>query len=764
MKKQRPFPAPCGASFALGAATLLTFAALSFPASAQEATDELETTVVQSEPVAPAPAPRPAPAPAPRPAPAPAPVIDEPPLILDDEAPLLATEMTAFRTDTPLIDIPQSVSIFTEERIDDQGFTSLGEIVDYTPGLNNTQGEGHRDAIVFRGVRSTADFYLDGVRDDVQYIRPLYNIEQVEIMRGPSALYFGRGGTGGIINRVMKKPVIGEEFAEGEFGIDTFGATITQFDWNHSFGGGGFESGKGGKGLVAEPTGAIRLNTFYETLENHRDFYDGERFGINPTVAFQLNSDTRLDLSYEFNNHERFIDRGIPTGADGLPATALNGIVYGDPDQNISQFESHDIRATLSHDFSDSWKGRVTAFYGRYDKFYQNFYASGYNQANNRVTLDGYADNTARESLVFSGDLIGEFDTGSIEHKLLIGAEFINTSSDQYRFDSFWDTTRDDNEVFNASTLQLRGGAGINAAGRLATNNFTTALADDTRVDVETYSVFLNDEIALSDHLDFILGARFDQFDIEVFDVVTGQTLGRTDEEISPRAGLVVKPTETVSLYGSYSESFLPRSGEQFSDLGGGANALDPDTYTNLEAGVKVEIQPNLFLNLALFEIEESSPEVDATNPGALVIVDSQTSGFEAELSGYVTDRWSVFTGYTYLDGEQVNQNGPTGLRLRELPEHMFSFWNRYQLTDRFGVGLGVVFQDDSFIDNGNTAQLPDYTRVDAAAYYQLTDKTSIQLNIENLFDTEYYPTSHANHQVTVGRPISAAVSVRSVF
>lgn len=780
MKINRPF-SPRWSCSRIAAATTLLFVALSLPAAGQddeapassaeqgealpqepESVGELEETVVQAERPVQQPAPQPAPAPAPASAPpvVPEPVVEEP-LVIDDEAPLLATEMTAFRTSTPLIDVPQSVSIFTEERIEDQGFTSLGELVDYTPGLNNTQGEGHRDAIVFRGVRSTADFYIDGVRDDVQYYRALYNVDQVEILRGPSALYFGRGGTGGILNRVLKKPVVGENFTELEFGVDTFGATLSQIDWNLTPSAGGYESGKG---ILADPSTALRLNAFYETLDNHRDFFDGERFGVNPTVAYELGPDTRLDLSYEYNDFYNFIDRGIPTGANGLPVASLSGVVFGDPNQNFSDFQAHVFRSTLSHNFSDAWKGRVTAFYGQYDKIYQNYYASGYNPVADLVTIDGYVDTTARENLIFSGDVIGEFETGNVGHKLLVGAEFINTSSNQNRFNTFWNTTRDDEEVFGASNFRLRGGSGINAAGQLATNSFNTDLNDDTRVDLDTYSVFINDEIALSEHVDVILGARFDRFDIEVFDAVANQTLGRTDEEISPRAGLVFKPVETLSFYGSYSESFLPKSGEQFSDLGGGADALDPNTYSNLEGGMKLEVRPNLFLNLAGFQIEESSPEVDTANPGSLVIVDTQTKGFEAELAGYVNDRWSVFTGYTYLNGEQVNQAGATGLRPRELPEHMFSFWNRYQVTDRLGLGLGVIFQDDSFIDNANTAQLPNYTRVDAAAYYRLCENTVLQLNIENLFDTEYFPTSHSTHQVTVGRPISAAISIRSTF
>ena len=133
---------------------------------------------------------------------------------------LYTDQVNALRTPTPIIDVPQSLSIATIDQISQQGFTSIGEIVNYTPGVNTSQGEGHRDAIVFRGVRSTADFFIDGVRDDVQYYRPLYNLEQVEILRGPNALFFGRGGTGGILNRVTKKGLIGASLLSYQAGFD----------------------------------------------------------------------------------------------------------------------------------------------------------------------------------------------------------------------------------------------------------------------------------------------------------------------------------------------------------------------------------------------------------------------------------------------------------------------------------------------------------------------------------------------------------------
>ena len=713
--------------------------------------DQLPPTVVTgrtADPAPAAPAPRPsAPRVVPTPPPAPlAPV--EPPLVVDT---LLMNEVTAFRTGTPLIDIPQSVSIFSEERIQDQAFTSLGEIVDYTPGLTSSQGEGHRDAIVFRGVRSTADFYIDGVRDDVEYFRPLYNIERVEILRGPSALYFGRGGTGGILNRVSKKPIIGEPTSEGgsytdpnfrnyEVSVDSFGANISQLDVNQSL----------------NDNSAFRLNTFYEYLNNHRDFFDGNRIGVNPTYAVELGPDTRLDFSYEFSDHEQFIDRGIPS-ANGFPVRALAGRVFGDSELNVADFRANTFRTMINHSFSDQWKGRVSVFYGDYDKSYSNYFPTAYNATTNNVTMAGYVDNTARQNLIFSGDIIGEFETSGMEHKVFLGTEFINTSSDQDRFNAVWNGAN----TFNATNFSLRNGTGINSLGNTVTGRYT-ALNDDTRVTIDTASVFFQDEISMGEYFDLVVGGRFDSFDIEVFDAKNGGTLSRKDQQFSPRYGLVAKPYEDISVYGSYSESFLPRSGDQFADLGGGRNALEPNTYSNLEAGINWDLNENLSLRTAAFKIEESSPQV--SGPGTLVVVDSEITGFEAQLTGYLTEDWFLSTGYSNLNGEQVNVNGPTGLKPRELPRNSFSIWNKYQATERLGLGLGVVYQDDSFATLNNRVTLPSFTRVDAAVFYQLSEKTRLQLNIENLFDTDYFPNSHDAHNITVGRPINAAFSIRSSF
>lgn len=656
---------------------------------------------------------------------------------------LYSDQVNALRTPTPVIDVPQSLSITTSDYIALRGFDSVSDIIEYTPGVNTSQGEGHRDAIVFRGVRSTADFYVDGVRDDVQYYRPLYNVEQLEILRGPNALLFGRGGAGGILNRVTKKGIIGQDFNAYSFSIDTFGGADVKWDNN----------------TALTEQSAFRLNAYYESFDNHRDFYEGDAYGVNPTLKYQLSDRTTVDVSYEYLDQERFIDRGIPTGANNKPVEAFDEIVFADPQLNTSALEAHVIRAILQHKISDTLKANLTASYGDYDKMYKNLYASDYNQAltPNRVELDGYLDTATRQNTVLSGNLIGELETGNVEHTLLFGAEYMHTSSDQDRFNALWSTSGGDTEEFTINRpLAINGGTGVNADGLPTTVDFTTDLNDDTSTELNVFSLYLQDEIKLTDQLQLVLGARFDSFDIEVKDNEPGGTDGsQKDEEITPRGGIIYKPQEDISIYASYSQTFLPQSGEQFADLGDAG--LDPDEFTNLEAGVKWDFTQRLSLTTAVFQIEQDLVQDDGA--GGSESLETVISGFEAEIRGRITERWTVTAGYSYLEGELDNGNTPA-----ELPENMLSIWSSYQLTEKLGLGLGATYQDSSYITNNETAELPSYLRFDAAAYYQISDNLRLQLNIENLLDETYYPNAHSTHQASVGAPINASFSISGRF
>lgn len=666
---------------------------------------------------------------------------------------LYSDRVNSVKTPTPIIDVPQSLSITTAEQITQQGFDSISDIILYTPGVTQSQGEGHRDAVVFRGVRSTAGFFVDGVRDDVQYYRSFYNLEQVEILRGPNALLFGRGGTGGILNRVTKKGIIGEQFTSVQASVDTFGAFSGQIDVNAGLG----------------DNAALRVNAYYENLNNHRDFFDGDRFGINPTLRFNVGQKTRLDLSYEYINNDRFIDRGIAS-IGGVPAQQLVDITFADPDNNFTIFESHVLRANVQHDFSDKLKGNFTASWGDYDKVYSNLFPVGFDAATNAISLDGYIDTTQRQNFVLAGNLVGDFHTGSIGHTILFGGEFIDTSNNNDRFNAFFDTSQDDVESFLAvRPLAINNFTGINAAGNPTTFAFSD-LNDDTEADVTVYSIYIQDEIEVTDWFNLVIGGRFDSFDITVDNVETfinagtRDILSRRDSDFSPRLGVILKPQENISFYGSFSESFLPRSGEQFADINPPDDALDPNIFQNLELGLKWDFIPRLSFTAAVFEIQQSAPQVADSDAGTLDIIDSEIQGFEAQIQGYVTDAWYISAGYSYLDGNQEDNMGNEGNRLRELPENTFNLWSSYQITLKFGIGAGLTYQDESFADNGNNVTLPSFTRIDVAAFYDISDMLRIQVNIENLTDTEYFPNAHTANNITVGAPLTARFTISGRF
>ena len=651
---------------------------------------------------------------------------------------LYADQVNALKTPVPVLDVPQSVSIVTDEDISKQGLREISDIVRYIPGVNSSQGEGHRDAVVFRGIRSTADFYMDGVRDDVEYFRSLYNLEQVEVLRGPNALLFGRGGTGGIINRVTKKAVIGEEFGSVDVGTDTFGSLDLAYDYNVS----------------STDDSAFRINIHTDSLANHRDFYNGERTGVNPTMRFVMSDDTTLDLSYEYIDHERFIDRGVPT-INGTPDESLIDIVFGTPEINTTTVEATIFRGTLSHVFSDTRKGNLTIHSSSFEKMYQNLYASGYDGT--LVTMDGYRDPTQRDKLIISGNMVNEIKVGSVKHTILLGAELIDTENNNLRYDTFWSTTSDDNEVFDITRPM---DFTVNADGIATSVDFATTLKSKTSSDIKVTSLYMQDQIDITDNIKLMIGGRHDSFDITVADIKNMTSESRKDTEFSPRAGLVFKPSEEMSLYWSFSQSFLPRSGEQYKALSATSARLDPDVFESNEIGLKYDISPRLNLTLSYFNSEQTRAERDNDTGENSEVRGLTVDGLEVQLKGQLADRLDVMVGFSSLDGETSSGGEP-----REIPDHTFSLYAKYQVNDKYGWAFGMTRQGESKIkDNNPDLVLPEYTRLDLGGYYKLSNGLELQVNIENLNDELYFPHSHSTHQASVGEPFNARISIRKEF
>ena len=653
---------------------------------------------------------------------------------------LASNSVTATKTDTPLIDIPQTINVVTREQLDDQAHHSLADILRYIPGTTVGQGEGNRDQITLRGQNTTADFFLDGVRDDVQYYRGLYNIERVEILKGPYALIFGRGGGGGIINRVQKSPVIDDFIYAGPASINSFGAYDASVDLNTPLSG----------------AAAVRINAVYESLDSHRDYVGGERYAGNPYVAFNLNDAWKFGFSYEYVNDARTTDRGIPSIATGAgqpnrPISGYRDQFFGTPGVNRTQFEAQIAKLRLDGQLATNLSFSGTMLYGDYDKTYVNVYANGAASAQNgTVALAAYSDPTQRENFIAQGNLIWDVETGPLAHKILIGAEYGDQQSANRRF----------NGALSSSTLNLANPVFPTVAFNMVTR--------DTVSDVTFSSVYVQDQISLGDHIDVVAGLRYDSFDISGTDLLPAidRPFARKDDKISPRLGVIFKPQENISLYSSYSQSFLPRSGDQFLSLTVSQENLAPEKFTNYEIGAKWDVQPNLNLTLAVFQLERSNATTpDPLNPLASInIGKTRTQGVELAATGKITSLWQVHGGYSYQDAKLVGNNS---VRLGQVPKHQASLWNRYDLHPNFAVGLGIIHQSSQFAairTTTNTTKLPAFTRIDAALFYDVSDTVQLQMNVENLFDANYYSDAHNNNNISTGAPINGSFTIRAQF
>jgi catecholate siderophore receptor len=649
--------------------------------------------------------------------------------------------VTATKTDTPLLDVPQSIHVVTREQLDDQAHYSLGEVLRYVPGTTVGQGEGNRDQITLRGQNTTADFFLDGVRDDVQYYRGLYNVERVEILKGPYALIFGRGGGGGIINRVQKSPVGDETFGSARASVNSFGGWDLSGDINIS---------------LSDKT-ALRINSTYEAIESNRQFVDGNRFAINPYLGVDLTDDWKLGFSYEYVNDDRVNDRGVPSIATGvgLPNTPIRGYdrqFFGVPGLNRTTLEAHIGKLRIDGQLADNLRFTSTVLYGDYDKLYVNAFANGAATSQmGTVVLDAYSDPTKRENLIAQANLIWDVATGPLEHKLLFGVEYGDQNTANKRL----------NRVFTPSNV-------FSLSNPIFPSITFTTPSRDTASDVKFFSAYAQDQVSLGEHFDVVVGLRYDSFEIKGTDFIplVDRAFGRSDKKVSPRVGLIWKPQENISVYSSYSQSFLPRSGDQFVTLTTTQENLAPEKFTNAEIGAKWDIIPNLNVTAAVFQLDRSNATTpDPVNPlTSINIGKTRTKGIELAATGRVLPNWQVSAGYTYQDAAL---RGNDGVRLGQVPKHQASLWNRYDFSDAIGVGLGVVHQSSQFAairTSATTTKLPSFTRVDAALYFDVSETIELQANVENLFDADYFSDAHNNNNITPGAPVNGRLTVRVKF
>lgn len=689
----------------------------------------------------------------------------------------------ATKTNTPIVNIPQSVDVVTKEFIKDNDFQALTDVTRYVPGVAIHQGEGNRDELVIRGVDSSANFFVNGFRDDIQYYRDLYNTQSIEVLKGPSALIFGRGAGGGLVNRTLMEA----DWTTVREATVTVGSYLDRRI--------AVDVGQGINQNVA-----ARFNAFYEQSDTFRNFGHFERYGINPTLSFKPTDDTRIKLSYEYYHDERLADRGnpsqsknnaVPTAANAMamrfnpaePFVSDRSAFFGSPVYNGTHVDLQRAEATIDHDFGNGLTVRNATQYANYLRGYRNIYPGGptsasivgpatlagaVNIAQTSFNLAAYENATNRNNLFNQTDFTYKVMTGPVKHTFTFGTEFGLQAGLAQRDTGYFPAT-----------------SGVGFTNSVAMNPFaptyfgpvsffhTVGVAGQTdassRSDLSVSSGYVQDQIELTRWLHLIGGVRYDRFDFTALDQNTNATRSRVDEKVSPRAALIFKPIDDVSVYGSYSISYLPASGDQFSALTDGTLILEPQKFENKEIGVKWNVNPKLIFTAAAYElIRTNVPIADPNRAGFFLPSGShRIQGFETQLKGTITPEWQAVLGYAYTDARISSNTSTTivaGNVVQLVPLHQVSLWNKYQFTPMWAGSVGVIYFSDSFASSDDTVKLPAWVRVDAGIHATINETWKAQLNIENIFDTLYWATADGNNNLSPGQGRTFRLSATAKF
>ena len=645
---------------------------------------------------------------------------------------------TATRTATRLLDVPQSVTVVTKELMQDQLMMSVGDVMRYVPGVSVHQGENNRDQIIVRGNSSSADFYIDGVRDDVQYYRDLYNTERIEALKGPNAMIFGRGGAGGVVNRVMK-----------DAGFRPLGEISLQ---------GGMHGNKRVTGDFGRPVSeklALRINGMFEDSDSFRDHVTLNRKGLTPTVTFEPTRATTISARYEYLDDSRIADRGI-TSYQGRPANVPDSTYYGDPDQSHVQ-----ATVNLASGLVEHRRGAMTVrnhtLMGMYDRSYQNFVPGAVTPNMSQVALSAYNNATQRTNFFNQTDVTYTATTGWVRHTLLAGTEFGLQGTDNFRNTGYFN---------NAATTVL---VPFSAPTISTPVTFRQGATDaDNHLDTKVAAAYVQDQAELSSHLQVVGGLRFDRFDLTYHNNRNGDELQRVDDLVSPRLGVVIKPIEPMSIYSTYSVSYLPSSGDQFSSLTVITEQVKPEKMTNYEVGAKWDLRARVSAQAAVYRLDRTNTRsTDPKDPTRIAQTGSQrTNGFELGINGSPRQGWKIAGGYAYQDAFVTSATvaAAAGAQVAQVPHHSFSLWNYYQITPQLSGGLGLLQRSDTFATIDNSVTLDGYTRADAAVYFSPNGAWRLQANVENLLGTRYYTNADSNTNISPGFPRTLRLAVTTTF
>ena len=622
------------------------------------------------------------------------------------------------------------------------------------PGVSLSHGDGQRDQVFIRSFSAIADQFVDGVRDDALYFRDLSNIERIEVLKGPSAVLYGRGSSGGLINRVTKKPIFSESSGDVTLNLGSYGLTRLSSDIN----------------LTLGEAVAFRLNLAKEDSDSYRNQQFVDRHSIAPSMAFKFSADTKLLLQYTNAKDKRVTDFGIPA-LNGRPVDVAVGTYYGsskarEDDTSTSNVNSY--AAVLEHRFSQDFSLKNTT------RLY-NYKLDRYNTLSNGNTNPTALTIQLSRSAIFrneSGwfnqtDLTYKTSLGGMKHEILFGAE---VGQQKKRVQAI--------SAGTIATVPIVDPGNVVVPGFTpAQLNASTAIPSHTLQDV--IGLYVQNQVTLAKYWKALAGIRFDQFKQQTrFDRVN-TPLERTDNSVSPRAGLVWQPTDSQSYYASYSRSFQP-SAETFA-LAANNTANAPEITRNLEIGSKLDfLNGALSVNAALFNLQRTNiKNTDPSNPALSINAGTQrTNGLELSVNGRLPYRWDISGGYSYMDGEmlqsvaKVNSQQIPVMAVPALgkvpsltPRHSAFLWGMKTFDDGFKAGGGLSYVGERFTSLTNLVTLPAYLTADLATSYS-QKQYEIGVNIKNAFNKKYYISSHgsADNLILPGAPRELQVALKYKF
>jgi catecholate siderophore receptor len=722
------------------------------------------------------------------------------------------------RYTAPLADTPHSVTVIPPQVLDQTGVVTFQEALRTIPGITMGSGEGGAsagDRPFIRGIDSTNDIFVDGVRDSGSTTREVFNTEQIEVSRGPGGAFTGRGSTGGSINIVSKSPRA-ENFANANVTLGADNAQRVTGDVNYYFGNGA----------------ALRINGMHHDADvAGRDDVELHRWGIAPSLAFGLGSDTRTAIYYYHLETDDMPDYGIPYLRHPTITDPIYGpIVFATPitghDEDFYGLLNRDFRRTqadigtvkLEHDFGDNLTLSNTFRYG--DTSFHQVVTNPDDSRGNVVNGELFRGSKSRgidvTTIADVLDLHGTIHTGPLEHSFDVGFEYSNeqTHNQNYAVNGpglpatfgfpFVPTSGVLSNTFPAGPNCTNPGAlGAPSPAQFNCTSLNNPNAHDpwvgtvarsvgyTDTETEVYAAYIFDTIEFNDQWSFNWGIRYDHFNTDQ----TGLTapaptsvvpnpvlsipapLNREDEFVNYQLGLVYKPTRAGTLYIAYGTSTDP-SGEG----GGDASALTslisilpPEENRSIEAGVKWQLFDSLLATAAIFRTEKTNARVTDDTGATDTIGNQRIDGLELTLSGNITDQWSVFGGYTYLNSEVIDggffdrgasaiprfvPSPANGNDFPNTPHHAFSLWTSYAITPAFIVGGGASYMSQRFADANNRITIPSYWRYDAMASYRLTHHVDLQLNLLNLSDERYITNPFQTHMAQIAPGRSALFSL----